>query len=117
MGQLDQDFEDFWKRYPRRVAKGAARKAYEKARKRGVTQLQMFTALALYIKHKPDYADFCHPATWINQERYEDEWGEAPISLISEEADWFAECQEIHGGECGLDRWRHATRKKMEGAA
>lgn len=29
---------------------------------------------------------------------------------------WTQECKRIHNGECGLDRWRHCTRKDMEAA-
>lgn len=30
--------------------------------------------------------------------------------------DYFEECKRIHGGECGLDRWRHHLRKEREAA-
>lgn len=38
----------------------------------------------------------------------------APQSALS---DWFEECKQIHGGECGLDRYRHMTRMQAEEAA
>lgn len=67
------EFERFWREYPRRVAKGAARKAFTKAIRR--TDLEtMLQAIQTYKKHKPDYCDFCHPATWLNNERWEDEY-------------------------------------------
>lgn len=66
-------FETFWRAYPRRVGKGAARKAFEKAI-RLTTLAAMLDAIALYQRCKPGYQDFCHPATWLNQERWDDEW-------------------------------------------
>lgn len=69
-------FDIFWQEYPRRIAKKAARMAYQKA-----------------IKHTPPediisgaatFASYCerfgkemqyipHPATWLNGERWEDD--------------------------------------------
>jgi uncharacterized protein YdaU (DUF1376 family) len=33
---------------------------------------------------------------------------------VSPQADWFAECQRMHGGECGLNQQRHHLRKELE---
>ncbi|WP_127524058.1 hypothetical protein [Mesorhizobium sp. Z1-4] len=69
-------FETFWRAYPRRVGKGAARSAFMKAIRK--TDIQtMLDAIEAYKLHKPGYQDFCHPSTWLNQERWDDEW-EAP---------------------------------------
>lgn len=66
-------FELFWRAYPRRVGKGAARKAFEKAIRLASLQ-QMLTAIDAYKRFKPSYQDFCHPSTWLNGERWDDEW-------------------------------------------
>jgi hypothetical protein len=66
-------FEEFWTAYPKRVAKGAARKAWDKAVKK--------TDPETIIKAAQRYADdrsreekfTAHPATWLNQERWGDE--------------------------------------------
>lgn len=69
-------FETFWSHYPRRIAKGAARASFAKAI--GKTTLEhMLSAIAAYIANKPAWQDYAHPATWLNQERWDDEW-EAP---------------------------------------
>lgn len=70
---IAEQFETFWRAYPRRVGKGAARKAFERAA-RLTTLERMLEAVALYQRCKPAYQDFCHPSTWLNQERWDDEW-------------------------------------------
>lgn len=67
------EFETFWSAYPRRIAKGAARQAFARAIRK-TTLETLLKALEAYIRHKPDTIDYCHAATWLNQERWEDEW-------------------------------------------
>jgi hypothetical protein len=71
--QLEQ-FEAFWRTFPRRVGKGAARKAYEKAIKIAPPD-EIMTGLAKqleYLESRP--MEFRpHPSTWLNQERWSDE--------------------------------------------
>lgn len=66
-------FEMFWRAYPRRIGKGAARKAFDRAIRK-TTLATMLHAIAEYIEHKPAWADYCHPSTWLNGERWDDEW-------------------------------------------
>lgn len=70
------EWDTFWAAYPRKVGKLAAEKAYRKARTRA-TQEQLMTGLRAYLEHKPSYADWCHPQTWLNSGRWLDEW--APV--------------------------------------
>ncbi len=69
----EEQFETFWRAYPRRVAKGAARKAFDKAIKKTTLQA-MLEAVQKYERHKPEKIDFKHPATWLNGECWDDEW-------------------------------------------
>ncbi len=71
------DFQTFWEIYPRRVAKGVARKAWAKIDR----TTQAFIISHLEIRVKDDEAwvngDKCfipHPASWLNGERWEDEY-------------------------------------------
>lgn len=106
---LAQDFGVFWKEYPRKVGKLAALKAYEKARKSlGATQEEILSGVAAYVEHKPAYADFCHPATWLNQGRWMDEHEARTVRRSS--LDWWDECKQIHGGTCAK-RWDHESKK------
>lgn len=71
----EDQFELFWRAYPRRIAKGRARKAFNTAIK--LTTLDvMLTAIETYKARKPEKIDFKHPATWLNGECWDDEWPE-----------------------------------------
>lgn len=69
----EEQFESFWKSYPRRVAKGAARSAFVKAVKK-TTLEAMLKAITEYVAMKPEKIDYKHPATWLNGECWDDEW-------------------------------------------
>lgn len=69
-------FEDFWSRYPNRKAKGEARKAYEKARKRESHE-NIIAGLGRFIAANPWRGElrYCkHPATWLNADGWADEY-------------------------------------------
>jgi hypothetical protein len=74
VGMLE-GFDDWWKGYPQKVGKGAAEKAWPKARKL-VSIDELSAAVGRYIESKPPDREWCHPATWLNQKRWLDE----PIS-------------------------------------
>ena len=74
------DFETFWKAYPRRISKGAARTAFAKAIKK-VSLDTMLSAIQTYIRHKPERIDYKHPSTWLNQECWDDEWQSVPAQV------------------------------------
>lgn len=66
-------FEEFWKAYPRKVAKGAARSAFGRALKK-VDAAALVAGARSYADdpaRKPDYTK--HPATWLNGECWEDQ--------------------------------------------
>lgn len=66
------EFEQFWAKFPRRTAKLAAMRAFQKARKLASLN-EILAGIETYIVNKPDYADFCHPATFLNSGRWMDE--------------------------------------------
>ena len=67
----DPDFEAFWRAYPRKVGKGAAAKAWLRAK----TLSYPDTIIAAVTRHRFDHRErfIPHPATWLNQERWLDE--------------------------------------------
>lgn len=72
----EQMFERFWRACPRRVGKGAARKAFERAIKRTtldvmLAAMQRYTADPERLSKSISFT--AHPATWLNQERWDDE--------------------------------------------
>lgn len=70
-------FEAFWAAYPRKVGKDAARKAWEKRQPDDALAQAMLDALAVQIawpQWVKDGGQFIpHPATWLNQGRWQDE--------------------------------------------
>lgn len=70
---LDAEFEKFWKTYPRRVGKQAARKVWDKARK--TTSTDVILAAAERYRDDPNRSPqfTAHPTTWLNQGRWDDE--------------------------------------------
>lgn len=75
----DPGFAAFWDAYPRKTAKGEARKAWAKAVKGGADPGVLIAAAVRYRDspgRKPDYTP--HPATWLNQERWGDDPGTVP---------------------------------------
>lgn len=67
-------FDEFWTLCPRKKGKGAARRAYSKARKLA-EESELIEAMRRFrqecLGKDPEF--ICHPATWLNQERWEDE--------------------------------------------
>jgi hypothetical protein len=68
-------FDEFWSLYPRKIAKAVARKAWQRL----TDEQQLMAAKAIdthcqYWSAKETELEFIpHPATWLNQERWEDE--------------------------------------------
>ena len=68
-------FDEFWMMYPRKVAKAAARKAWQRL----TEDQQLLAAKAIddhcqYWQVKETALDYIpHASTWLNQERWEDE--------------------------------------------
>jgi hypothetical protein len=66
-------FDSWWEGYPDKVGKGAARKAFERALTK--TSLDQLTVgVERYKQHKPVDRQWCHPATWLNEERWNDQF-------------------------------------------
>lgn len=74
-------FEEFWKLYPRKVGKGAARKAWTKLKPGpGLCEriLEAVECQRDWPQWRKDGGQFIpHPATWLHQERWQDQGGEA----------------------------------------
>lgn len=77
LSDLESGFDIFWKHYPRHEGKAKARESFLKAIKKGAVLDVLVDAIE---KHKQsaqwqkDGGQFIpHPATWLNQQRWEDE--------------------------------------------
>jgi len=76
-GFIDEFESEFWPNVPVKIGKGAARDAYIKARKKAskeeiIAGLPKFKDYEAGRSKQADYRPL-HPATWLNQERWEDE--------------------------------------------
>jgi hypothetical protein len=72
---MNMDFEQFWKKYPRKVAKKTAMQAFNKLPPdEQELALDVVDTHVEYWKLKETETDFIpHPATWLNQARFFDE--------------------------------------------
>lgn len=70
---IADDFDTWWASFPRKVGKLAARKAYDKVRRGGITQEELLDGITSYLAAKPAYADYCHPRTFLSQGRWLDQ--------------------------------------------
>ncbi len=71
---LDEEFEEVWPLFPRRIGKGQAVRAYRTARKRASFDLLLQGVRRLAIECQTTEAKFIpHPATWLNGQRWLDE--------------------------------------------
>lgn len=74
-------FESWWEGYPRKTGKAAAAKAYDKARKTATADQLMAglaNACAVWRAERTEARFIPHPATWLNQGRWDDEQPELP---------------------------------------
>jgi hypothetical protein len=76
-GTIDQRFVIFWEQYPRKVAKGAALKAWHKIKPDKSLLDRILDAIVRAKRSeqwKRDGGQYIpHPATWLNQGRWDDE--------------------------------------------
>lgn len=91
------DFEEFWKRYPKKVAKAAAEKAWKKVRpdpellKRILTALDTQKRSTQWLKDDGQYIPY--PTTWLNQGRWNDVSVSRTVYKISDKPQEYFEKQ------------------------
>lgn len=70
----DLSFDEFWEMVPRKVGKGAARKAWKSALKKAGKE-EIISGMSRYCEEQEgkDPKFIAHPATWLNAERWSDE--------------------------------------------
>ena len=74
--QLENDFEELWKLYPRKAGKARAFKAYKKAIKEGSTNEEIRQGIMNYVKwikdHKTQEEYIKHGSTFFNEKSWTD---------------------------------------------
>jgi len=68
------EFEKFWEAYPRKIAKGAARKIWKKLWRAGTLPPigELLEAIRAYDQSVSEKRFIAHPTTWLNGERWLD---------------------------------------------
>ncbi len=71
---MNEMFDAFWAAYPRRVGKGDARAAFDKACRKAPPEAIIAAITAQVYAGCFGDLKFCpYPATWLNKERWDDE--------------------------------------------
>lgn len=115
------DFDTFWKAYPKKVAKGDARKAWgqterirpDMAMLLGAIQAQM--ASDQWRKNEGQFIPY--PATWLRQERWDDELKVTLPGIVNEKP-WHETWAGIQarGKELGIDESQFAHPQDFKSA-
>jgi hypothetical protein len=66
------EFEAWYSRYPHKVGRGQAERAFSKAIREASLET-LVAGLEAYIRDKPPDRDWCNPATWLNGKRWLDQ--------------------------------------------
>jgi hypothetical protein len=93
-------FEQFYERYPHKVGRPAAARAFAAAQKR-TTFAVLMQGLDDYIQTKPPDRPWCNPATWLNQDR----WADKPV---------FTQDRVFNGGQNGAASRKDELRAGLE---
>jgi len=77
------DFDVFWARYPRKVGKLDALKAYTKARSIATAE-EILSGVEQFLQHLPEEMQFVpHAATWLNKGRWMDSYEPLPVKATT----------------------------------
>jgi hypothetical protein len=102
-------FEQFWQHYPRKIAKRAAQKAFDRLTKQEQSDaVEAIEQHVAYWKLKGTEMDFIpHASTWINQGRFEDELDMTPKEVKRPSLPWYSndELTLAKGRELGLNAY------------
>ena len=95
--QIKDGFDRFWKAVPRKVGKKGANVAYRAALKT-VDAEELIAGMEKYAKkmasERTEPRFICHPTTWLQQGRWEDEEVEVNASVPIGSRDWVPETKE-----------------------
>ena len=119
-------FQAFWDQYPRKVAKRAAQSSWNRLSES--EQKEALDAISDHLKYwklKETAKEFIpHPATWLNQGRWEDELDMEVKKIKKPELPWYSseeltksKAQEVgcpaYAGE-GWQQWRARISQKIK---
>jgi len=105
---MNSDFDEFWALYPKKIAKGDARKAWGQTQAIRPPIKYMIEAIKKHCQQDQWMREggkfIPHPATWLRQERWEDEVEVVLPGVVAGKA-WHETAKgiEIKGKELGID--------------
>ncbi|WP_125911402.1 MULTISPECIES: hypothetical protein [Pseudonocardia] len=83
---VDDDFTEFWAAYPRKEKKPAALKAYRALRKKHTTHTTVMDGLkkhtTVWTQAGTERQYIPHPATWLNNEAFNDDIGPTSLTVV-----------------------------------
>lgn len=102
-------FDQFWQHYPRKIAKRAAQKAFDRLTKQEQSDaVEAIEQHVTYWKLKGTEMEFiCHATTWLNQGRWEDILDMTPKEVKRPLLPWYSndELTLAKGRELGLQAY------------
>ncbi len=109
LSKMSECFNEFYARYPRRIARMDAEKAYGQIRRKGIEHAHIMAGLERYLQYLPEQMCYIpYPASWLRAGRFDDEY-ETSVPAPAK-VDWYTQCGELHNHECGFSQQRHAQR-------
>lgn len=123
---LEDKFEEFWELYPRKVSKAKAKVSYTNSLKKTTSDV-ILNGLKNYINEikekKTEEKYIAHPTTWLNQERWNDEYSQknfssSPISSAKQQDSeeeykpWFTP-EQIKKIEAYIEREQERTGERI----
>lgn len=106
-------FQDFWAKYPRKVSKRVAEASWKRLTPQEQSDaLEAIDQHLKYWKLKETASEFIpHPATWINQGRWEDELDMTQKELKKPSLPWYStdELTLAKGRELGINPYAGET--------
>lgn len=94
MPTITEEFDIFWTRYPKRVKRFDAMKAYQKARIVATAE-EILAGVVQLLAHMPDEMRYVpHATSWLNAGRWTDEYA-APVVPVKESCPHVPECHNL----------------------
>lgn len=111
------DFDQFWQAYPRKVAKGAAHRAWTMLCKRADAPPigEILSAVKRYTAATADPRYLCHPATWIRAERWSDEIAATEQPQTRAQPSRFRHAESLAAGLRASGRSRAEVEEALQG--
>jgi hypothetical protein len=103
MTLVDRQFEEFWQLYPRKAGKKAAKKAWSGIAPDAALFAAIMSAIGdakrYWTIHGISQKHIPHPSTWLNEERWDDEYSADDLSSANKGGEHHGEANYQIGGD------------------